>query len=79
MAILSITIDILGANSTTAVASGTHRSIELTIPKTHVVTAGENVAVTIAYDSADMNELFCWRLEGIRIEQHSKDLIKIQP
>jgi len=49
------------------------------IPKTHVVGADDNVAIAIAYDSTDMNEPFCWRLEGIRIEQHSKDLIKIQP
>jgi hypothetical protein len=59
--------------------SGTHRKIEVKIPKTHVVNAAESVAIAIAYDSRDMNEPFCWRLEGIRIEQHSKDLIKIRP
>jgi hypothetical protein len=59
--------------------SGTHRKIEVKIPETLVVNADESVAIAIAYDSGDMNERFCWRLEGIRIEQHSKDLIKIQP
>jgi hypothetical protein len=59
--------------------SGTHRKIEVKIPNTHIVNADESVAIAIAYDSRDMNELYCWRLEGIRIEQHSKDPIKIQP